>query len=238
MIVFPAMDLYGGKIVRLRQGEFAEKTIYPAKIDETAHNFFEAGSKWIHLIDLQGAEEGVPRHLSVIGTLKKKGLRVQYGGGLRSEKDISSAFKAGADRIYLGSILVKDRFLADTLYDAYGPKVIPAVDIRGGEVVISGWKESGGITPEALIERLRLIGYRLFLITAVHKDGMGSGPDRGLYRRLLENFPNIDIIASGGLSSLEDIRNLKGDGLAGTVLGRSLYEGTVSLADALREAAI
>jgi len=237
MIVFPAMDLYGGEIVRLRQGKFSDRTVYPAKIAETAKSFLEAGSEWIHLIDLQGAEEGAPRHLSVVGRLKETGLLVQYGGGLRSEEDIAAAFEAGADRLYLGSILVKDRFLAGRVYDAYGSKVIPAVDIRNGDVVISGWKEAGGIAPEALIERLRAIGYRLFLVTAVHRDGMETGPDREMYRRLLVRFPDIGIIAAGGLSSLEDIRNLKEDGLAGAVLGRSLYEGSILLKDALREAA-
>ncbi len=237
MIVFPAMDLYGGEIVRLRQGKFSDRTVYQAKIGETAKSFLEAGSEWIHLIDLQGAEEGAPQHLSVIGLLKKTGLLVQYGGGLRSEEDIAEAFAAGADRIYLGSILVKDRFLAGRMYDAHGPKIIPAVDIRNGDVMISGWKEPGGIAPETLIERLRAIGYRLFLITAVHRDGMERGPDREMYRRLLVRFPDIGIIAAGGLSSLEDVRNLKEDGLAGAVLGRSLYEGSILLKDALREAA-
>jgi phosphoribosylformimino-5-aminoimidazole carboxamide ribotide isomerase len=236
MIVFPAMDLYGGEIVRLSKGDFAARTVYSADIEETAKSFLKAGSQWIHLIDLQGAEEGTPRHLSVIRRLKAAGLLVQYGGGLRSEENIAAAFEAGADRLYLGSLLVKDRFLAGRVFDAYGPKIIPAVDIRDGDVVISGWKERGGISPEALLERLRAIGYRLFLVTAVHRDGTGSGPDREMYRRLLAYFPGIGIIAAGGLSSMEDVRNLREDGLEGIVLGKSIYEGSIILRDALREA--
>ena len=237
MLIFPAMDLYGGEIVRLRRGEFHNKTVYSASIEETAKSFLEAGSSWIHLIDLQGAEEGAPRHLSVIGRLKSLGLLVQYGGGLRSEEDIAAAFEAGADRIYLGSLIVKDRFLAGRVFDAYGRKIIPAVDIRNGEVVVSGWKEVGALSPEALLERLRAIGYRLFLVTAVHRDGTGSGPDREMYRRLRTRFTELEIIAAGGLSSLEDVRNLMADGLAGAVLGRSLYEGNIRLPDALKEVA-
>lgn len=235
MIVFPAMDLYEGSVVRLSRGDFSTRTVYPVKIEETAAGFREAGSSWIHLIDLQGADEGAPRHLHLIGRMKEKGLKVQYGGGLRSEENIAAAFAAGADRIYIGSILVKDRFLAGRLYDYYGDKVIPAVDIRDGETVISGWKEKGGIPPSALIERLRIIGFKLYLITAVHRDGTGGGPDVELYRTLKESFPDIQIIAAGGVSSIEDLRTLKETGMEGVVLGKSLYEGIITLKKALDE---
>lgn len=230
------MDLYEGEVVRLQRGDFKARTVYPVKIEETAAGFLEAGSSWIHLIDLQGADEGAPRHLHLIERIKEKGLKVQYGGGLRSEENIAAAFAAGADRIYIGSILVKDRFLADRLFDYYGDKVIPAVDIRDGETVISGWKEKGGIPPKALIERLRIIGFRLFLITAVHKDGTESGPDVELYRGLKADYPDIEIIAAGGVSSIDDLRVLKNAGLSGVVLGKTLYEGRISLSSALEEA--
>jgi|LSQX01.2.fsa_nt_gb phosphoribosylformimino-5-aminoimidazole carboxamide ribotide isomerase len=236
MDIYPAMDLFGGEIIRLREGRFEERTAYGSDLEGTARMFREAGSEWIHVIDLEGAKKGLPCHLSAIAVLKNTGLRVQYGGGLRSAETIDAALAAGAERVYSGSLLGTDPSKAAQLYERFGNRIIPAVDIRNGRVAISGWQETAALSPEQLVERIAASGFTLFLVTAVHRDGTGTGPDREMYRRLLASCPGISFIAAGGISTLEDIRHLAGDGLSGAVLGRALYEGTVGLDEAMKEA--
>lgn len=238
MNIFPAMDLFGGKIIRLQEGRFDQRIVYEADIEITARSFREAGAEWIHIIDLEGAKMGTPRHLHILKKFQGTGLKVQYGGGLRSEKSITSAFAAGAERIYMGSLLCTAPAMAKRLFSRYGERIIPAIDIRNGAAVISGWQEDVPRSPESLLHHLFSVGFPLFLVTAVHRDGTGSGPDRAMYRRLLSLFPGASFLAAGGISSLEDLRNLKADGLTGAVLGKALYEGKINLKNALLEAGI
>ena len=236
MELFPAMDLYQGEIVRLRQGRFEERTVFGSDIAGTARSFREEGAEWIHVIDLEGAKKGFPCHLSAIGMLLDAGLKVQYGGGLRTEDHLEAAFSAGAERIYSGSLFASDPAGGNILFRRFGNRVIPAVDIRNGEVAVSGWQVTAPFSPEQLVEHIAASGFTLFLVTAVHRDGTGTGPDLEMYRSLRNSFPDLSIIAAGGISSLENIRSLAGAGMAGAVLGRALYEGTVKLGDALKEA--
>ncbi|MDK2958773.1 MAG: phosphoribosylformimino-5-aminoimidazole carboxamide ribotide isomerase [Synergistaceae bacterium] len=236
MEIFPAMDLFGGEIVRLRQGRFDERTVFGSDIAGTARSFLQAGADWIHVIDLEGAKKGFPCHLSAIETLQAAGLRIQYGGGLRTEEHLEAAFSAGAERVYSGSLFASDPAGGETLFRRFGKSVIPAVDIRNGRVAVSGWQETAALSPERLVERIAASGFTLFLVTAVHRDGTGTGPDREMYRSLRSSFPDLSFIAAGGISSLEDIRTLARDGMSGAVLGRALYEGAVRLEDALKEA--
>lgn len=236
MEIYPAMDLFEGEIVRLREGRFEERTVFGSDIAGTARSFREAGAEWIHVIDLEGAKKGFPCHLSVIGTLLDAGLRVQYGGGLRTTENLDAAFSAGAERVYSGSLFASDPAGAEAFFSRYGARVIPAVDIRNGRVAVSGWQETADFSPERLVEGLTASGFSLFLVTAVHRDGTGTGPDREMYRRLSTSFPGISVIAAGGISSLKDIHALARDGMAGAVLGRALYDGTMRLEDALKEA--
>lgn len=235
MEIYPAMDLFGGEIVRLREGRFEERTVFGSDIAGTARSFREAGAEWIHVIDLEGAKKGFPCHLSAIAALLDAGLRVQYGGGLRTTESLDAAFSAGAERVYSGSLFASDPAGAEALFKRFGNRLIPAVDIRNGRVAVSGWQETAGLSPGQLMERISASGFTLFLVTAVHRDGTGTGPDREMYRRLRTSFPGISFIAAGGISSLEDIRSLARDGMAGAVLGRALYEGRVRLGDALKE---
>ncbi len=235
MEIFPAMDLFEGDIVRLREGRFEERTVFGSNIAGTARSFREQGAEWIHVIDLEGAKKGFPCHLPAIGTLLDAGLRVQYGGGLRTEEHLEAAFSAGAERVYSGSLFASDPAGSETLFRRFGARVIPAVDIRNGCVAVSGWQKTAALSPERLVERTAASGFTLFLVTAVHRDGTGAGPDLEMYRRLRGIFPDISLIAAGGISSLEDIRSLAREGMAGAVLGRALYTGTVKLGDALKE---
>lgn len=236
MDIYPAMDLLGGAIVRLREGRFGEKTVYGSDFEGTARSFADAGSEWIHVIDLEGAKTGSPCHLHIIGKLRSAGLKIQYGGGLRTEENIASALDAGADRVYAGSLPAESPEKLEELFHRFGGRLIPAIDIRNGKTAVSGWQKEGPLSPEMLMEKCKRAGFRLYLVTAVHRDGTASGPDRKMYRELRDAFPEMSLIAAGGISSLDDIWRLKADGLAGTVLGKSLYEGTVDLKQAIREA--
>lgn len=236
MDIYPAMDLLGGAIVRLREGRFGEKTVYGNDFTGTAKSFADAGSEWIHVIDLEGAKTGTPCHLHIIEKLRSEGLKVQYGGGLRTEENIASALDAGAERVYAGSLPAKSPENLEELFHRFGDRLIPAIDIRSGKTAVSGWQKDGSLSPEMLLEKCKRAGFRLFLVTAVNRDGTASGPDRKMYRELRGIFPEVSLIAAGGISSLDDIRCLKADGLEGAVLGKSLYEGTIDLKEAIREA--
>ncbi len=237
MKIFPAMDLFEGKVIRLARGDFSKISSYEGTPEETARSFADAGADWIHLIDLEGAKKGIPCHLSLLPALKALGLSVQYGGGLRSADSAEEAFRSGADRIYLGSILGKDPALGAALASRFGTgKIIPSVDIRNGAAAVNGWQADSSRPPEEILGTLEAQGYSRFLVTAVSRDGMGQGPDLELYRRLRALFPPLEFIAAGGISSLADLKNLEKIGLWGAVIGKALYEGGISLSKALEEA--
>ena len=237
MVIYPAMDLFEGRVIRLSQGNFSKISRYEGTPRETAQSFAEAGAKWIHLIDLEGAKKGKPCHLSLLPSLKALGLSVQYGGGLRSAESVEEALQAGADRIYVGSLLGKEPRTGEVLLSRFGDKrVIPAIDIRNGATAVNGWQSDSTLSPEELLCTLTAQGYSRFLVTAVSRDGMGQGPDFELYEHFGSLFPKAEFIAAGGISSLLDLKNLERDGLWGAVIGKALYEGRISLSKALKEA--
>ena len=236
MEIYPAMDLYEGKVIRLTQGDFSKISRYEGTPEETARSFADAGADWIHLIDLEGAKKGTPCHLSLIPHLKALGLSVQYGGGLRSAGSVEEALRAGADRVYLGSLLVKEPSAGNALRLRFGgEKIIPALDIRNGAAAVNGWQSDAPRSPESILRSLLDQGFTRFLVTAVSRDGMGRGPDLELYRDLTTLFPDIECIAAGGITSVADLKNLRTAGLWGAVIGKAIYEGKISLPDALKE---
>ena len=237
MKIFPAMDLFEGRVIRLAQGDFSKISRYEGTPLETARSFAEAGADWIHLIDLEGAKRGKPCHLSLIGSLKTLGLSVQYGGGLRSVASVEEALQSGADRVYVGSLLGKDPSTGKDLRSRFGEeKIIPAIDIRNGAAAVEGWQTDSSRSPEELLRTLTAQGFSRFLVTAVSRDGMGRGPDLELYCRFSGLFPDVEFIAAGGISSAADLKNLERGGLWGAVIGKALYEGGISLSQALKEA--
>ena len=231
MILFPAIDLYAGKVVRLTQGAFDEKTVYGDDPYETAKAFAEAGSSHLHIVDLEGAEAGYPKHLDVLSKIGHLGLKIQYGGGLRSKNAIHDAIRAGAHRLMIGSLLFRTKGMACELHEEFGEAIIPSIDVKGGKVAISGWMQRTDTDPAVCLEFLTGIGYRTFLVTSVERDGMMQGPDMALYRDLLPLGASIS--AAGGVSSLDDIRSLAGEGLYGAVIDKALYERRIDLAEAL-----
>lgn len=233
MILYPAIDLYEGRVVRLRQGDYDRLTAYGDDPVAQARLFAEAGCTWLHVVDLEGARAGEPRHLHLLPALAETGLSIQYGGGLRSREALSSALRAGATRVMAGSLLVRDMTGAARLFDQWGEAIVAAVDVREGAVAFGGWIEQSDLEPKGFLEKLLSAGARRFLVTSVARDGTGQGPDIELYRSLLATSPSAALIAAGGVASVEDLLSLRDLGLEGAVAGRSLYEGILSLVEAL-----
>jgi phosphoribosylformimino-5-aminoimidazole carboxamide ribotide isomerase len=237
MIILPAIDLYGGKVVRLKKGDFADKTDYGRDPLEMARDFADAGCRHLHVVDLEGAESGSPKHLGQLSKLRELGLDIEYGGGLRTIDAISDALEAGASSVMVGSLISRGEKSYETaaeLFARFGNAITPSIDVRGGRVEVSGWKERTGETPSSCLERLCVTGYRTFLVTSIERDGMLTGPDLALYGELERLAGNdADIIAAGGVTTLEDIKGLRDAGLYGAVVGKAIYETGFDLAEAV-----
>lgn len=232
MILFPAIDLYGGKVVRLTKGDFSKKTEYGDNPCDLAKSFMDRGCTHLHVVDLEGAERGNPKHLNFLHDLASLGMQVEYGGGLRSRRAIRDALDAGAFRVMVGSLLFsKGEDVPLTLFNEFGIGIMPSIDVKGGEVVHSGWLERTDLGPEVCMGCFISMGYRTFLVTCVDRDGMLKGPDIELYGPLIGK--SCDIVAAGGITTLDDIQALSRIGVAGAVLGKTLYERDFDLEAAI-----
>lgn len=232
MTVFPALDLLGGRVVRLAQGNFQRATDYGVHPAEVAARWYRAGVEWIHVVDLDGARCGSPVHLGVLPRIRGTGLRVQFGGGLRTEEAVEEAVRAGADRVLVGTRAVLDPAWLEQLCRRWRDRVVVALDVRDGCVAVRGWTEAVPVSVEEAAERALAAGARRLLVTDTTADGMLAGPNFALYRRLV-NLP-AKVVASGGVRHAEDLRALREVGVDGVVVGRALYEGALSLEEALR----
>lgn len=225
MIIFPAIDLYSGKVVRLKQGNFKDLEQYGSDPLDTARQFKRTGVKHIHIVDLEGAQKGSPQHLEILKKIKDLGFYIHYGGGLRTIEDIEKALNAGADKAMIGGILFQKDTMPKDLYQTFGDSLIPSVDVKAGFVVHSGWLRSTQTAPEECLSLLRKSGFKSFLVTAVDKDGTLNGPDTNLYNVL----GGEGLIAAGGITTPADLIALKNLGLSGAVVGKALYEGQITL---------
>ncbi|MCS7234742.1 MAG: 1-(5-phosphoribosyl)-5-[(5-phosphoribosylamino)methylideneamino]imidazole-4-carboxamide isomerase [Armatimonadota bacterium] len=234
MTVFPALDLMGGKVVRLAQGDFRRVTVYAQDPVEMAARWAQAGARWVHVVDLDGAREGQPKHLHVVSALKQCGLRVQVGGGLREQAAVEAALEAGADRVVVGTRAVLDPAWLDGLCARWEGRVVVALDVREGRVVVRGWSEATPLDVWEAARRILACGVRHLLVTDVAADGVLAGPNLSLYRHL--GALRASVIASGGVRDAEDVRALRRVGVAGVVVGRALYEGRLRLEEALQAA--
>ncbi len=240
MELIPAIDLVGGQVVRLAQGDFDRSTTYGDDPVRTAQRWAEEGATRLHIVDLDGAREGRPVQGRLIRTIVAS-MRIpcQVAGGLRDQTAAAAALAAGADRIVLGSALLRDPGLARRLVEAHGAeRIVAAIDVRDGLAVGSGWVEGAAGRPvdEAVIV-LRDAGLALFAVTAIARDGLREGPDLELLARVAALVGADRVIASAGVSSVADVAELARLGYAGAILGRALYEGTLSLEEALSAAA-
>ena len=234
MILFPAIDLYGGRVVRLTEGDFARKTDYGLLPVDAAKRFLDGGCRYIHIVDLEGAELGCPCHLDILEQIKGLGMFVQYGGGLRSETCVRDALSSGADRVMIGSLLFMDPDMPKKIISEFGKAVMPAIDVRGRRVVHSGWLEETGLSPDEVIKSMHGIGFSVFLVTDTGRDGLMGGTSAEFYKPFLGK--GYDIVAAGGITTAKDISALALAGVSGAVVGKSLYEGGIRLADALEAA--
>jgi phosphoribosylformimino-5-aminoimidazole carboxamide ribotide isomerase len=238
MILLPAVDIRGGRAVRLRQGQFDDETVYADDPLEAARRFVEAGARFLHVVDLDGARDGQPTSLEQLERLVS-GVRVpvQYGGGLRSLGAIKAALAAGAGWVVVGTAAYTDTDFLREAVQAYGPRLIVAVDVREGKVSLSGWTEQTEMSPEELIERLHGQGVTKFIYTNADRDGMLEGVGLDEVRRISEVIRGRFIV-SGGVGSLDDLRalrDLKLGNLTGVIVGKALYEGRFTVAEAQAE---
>lgn len=239
--LFPAIDVRGGRVVRLRQGDYAQETRYADEPLAVARRYAQAGARWLHLVDLDGARAGGHTLAPLLADVKSATtLRVQTGGGVRRAADVAELLDAGADRVVIGSLAVRapDRVM-EWLRRFGAARITVALDARhvNGSWVLptAGWTENSGVALEDALARYVEAGLRHLLCTDIDRDGMLSGPNLALYRRLHEQAPQLRLQASGGMRDIRDIVAARDAGCAGAVLGKALLEGGFDLGDALRE---
>lgn len=240
MQVIPAIDLRGGRVVRLRQGDFERQRSYGDDPVRVARHWVADGADRLHLVDLDGASAGQPTHLAWLGPLiQAAGVPCQVGGGLRALEAARATLAAGADRVVLGTALLGGEAAAKPLVGALGPgAVVAAIDIRDGHAVGAAWRAGGPAVPyEAVLEALLAAGVRRFAITAIDRDGMLGGPDLELLRDARTRLADAHLIAAGGVATLADVAAVAALGCEAAIVGRALYEGRFDLAEAIRTAA-
>ncbi len=238
MLIYPAIDLRGGRCVRLSQGDFDAETQYGDPVEQ-ACRFAEAGAKWIHVVDLDGARAGAARQTELIGVIvEASGVKIQCGGGVRSADDVAALLDLGVARVVIGSAAVKDPDAVGSWIDRFGgEKICAAFDVRaspdGFMVASEAWTRTSAIKVDDAIGRYVGGALRHALVTDVSRDGMLAGPNAELYATLSAQFPHLLVQASGGVASLSDLSALKAAGAAGAIIGRALYERRFALEEAL-----
>jgi phosphoribosylformimino-5-aminoimidazole carboxamide ribotide isomerase len=238
--VLPAIDLLGGRVVRLRQGDFAQATEFDDDPGAVAGRFSAAGARWLHVVDLDGARSGAPAHADAVTAIVAAvggRTRVEVAGGLRDTGTVEAALTAGARRAVVGTAALRDPAFAGRLVQAWGAdRIIVAIDVRDGRAVGHGWASTDtGVDAADAIRALADVGVTTFEVTAIARDGLLDGPDLDLYRRMV-GLGVGDVIASAGIASQQDLRAVRDIGCRGAIVGRALYDGTLDLVDALAEA--
>ena len=236
MYIYPAIDLYEGKAVRLYKGDYAQMTVYSENPAEVAKAFAQAGSKHIHLVDLEGAKKGVPANLDTIQKIMAAAdLFVEVGGGIRTMETIESYLSIGVDRVILGTAAVTDPAFLEEALAKYGEKIAVGVDLKDGYVAIKGWTEKSQLTADAFFEKMQKLGVKTVICTDISRDGAMKGTNRELYKELSAKYA-IDLLASGGVSSLEDVEALAAMDLHGAIIGKAYYIGAIDLKTAIEVA--
>lgn len=233
MIIYPAIDLFAAEAVRLHKGDYNKKTVYSADPVGVALDFKAQGASHIHVVDLEGAADGTTPNLDLICRIKERsGLFCEVGGGIRSMDVIDKYISCGIDRIILGTAAVTDGALLRAAVEKYAGRIAVGVDIKDGFVAIKGWRESSGLEAFAFCDEMQRAGISTMICTDISKDGAMSGTNTELYGRLAERL-SVNIIASGGVSSLDDVRALSALGIHGAIIGKAYYTGAVSIKEAL-----
>ncbi|MBS3943981.1 MAG: 1-(5-phosphoribosyl)-5-[(5-phosphoribosylamino)methylideneamino]imidazole-4-carboxamide isomerase [Melioribacter sp.] len=231
MLAIPAIDIFNGKVARLLKGNFQEITYYDKSPLEYAQSFNSIGLEWLHIVDLAASVTG---NISVGEQIKEikfsTNLKIQFGGGIKNIFNAQESFDSGADRIVIGSISVTDKNEFEKICDKYGTeKIVVAADINDEMIYVKGWTEKSSVTLWNHLEYCTTVGIKYFLCTDISKDGTLKGPNIDLYRRILESFNKINLIASGGISCIDDMLKLNQSGVYGAVVGKAIYENKISL---------
>ena len=232
--ILPAIDLRAGKIVRLAQGDPSKQTTYGDNPRQQAEQFKAEGAEWLHVINLSGAfNEDAQANLKALESILSVGLKVEFGGGIRDEETVQVPLEMGVERVFLGTATIQNPRLVDWAVERYGPSRIAGdIGARDGQVMVKGWQESTPLTVLEVGQRLRKQGVEWCVLTDVKRDGVGTGVDISSAVELQEKT-GLQVAASGGVSTLEDVRRVKEAGLAGVIIGRALYEGKLSFKECI-----
>jgi phosphoribosylformimino-5-aminoimidazole carboxamide ribotide isomerase len=236
MRIIPAIDIIEGKCVRLTQGDYSKKKVYNERPLEVAKQFEDAGLRYIHVVDLDGAKAGEVRNWKAIETIcEKTALQIDFGGGVKKEEDIKGLLNLGVTQINIGSLAIKSPEIVYDWISQFGPgAIILSADVRNRLVAIHGWQSESGVTINSLIEQFLLHQLKFVTCTDISKDGMLKGPNFDLYKELMLRFPDINLVASGGVSNLKDIQTLHKMNMYGVIVGKAIYEGTIELKELMQ----
>ena len=236
MLIFPAIDLYEGRAVRLYKGDYSRMTVYSDDPLSVAEDFRQKGAGQIHLVDLEGARSGGTPNLGTVCRIKERtGLFCEVGGGIRSMEVAEAYIGAGVDRVILGTAAVTNEDFAARAAEKYGDKIAVGIDVRDGKVAIRGWTETSALDAVEFCRRMKSLGITTFICTDISKDGAMRGANHDMYRAF-SAVGGIDLIASGGVSSLSDVRALAAAGLYGAIIGKAYYTGDIDLTVAIEVA--
>lgn len=236
MIILPAIDLYDKKAVRLYKGDYAQMTVYNDDPLAVARDFEAAGAKYIHMVDLEGAKLGTTPNIEVVKAVAREtSLKVEIGGGIREMKTVDAYINAGVERVILGTAAVTDEDFLKASVDKYGEKIAVGADIKDGYVAIKGWLEKSQFTTDEFFAKMQEIGVKTVICTDISKDGAMKGTNLELYRSLSEKY-SVDVVASGGVSTIDDIKALRKMNLYGAIIGKAYYTGAINLKEAIEVA--
>lgn len=236
MLIYPAIDLFEGKAVRLFKGDYAQMTVYSDNPPEIALDFKNSGATHMHIVDLEGAKSGTTPNFETVCAIKNTaGLFCEVGGGIRSMDTIDKYISAGIDRVILGTAAVTEEGFVEEAVKKYGDKIAVGIDIKDGYVAIKGWTEKSQLTAFDFCEKMQAIGVKTLICTDISKDGAMQGTNHSLYSELMEKF-DMQIIASGGVSSIDDIKKLADKNMYGAIIGKAYYTGAINLREAIEVA--
>lgn len=234
MVILPAIDLHHGCAVRLYKGDYAQMTEYSREPEKVAKYFADCGAKYIHLVDLEGAKTGETVNISSVEKIvKATGLIAELGGGIRSMEIVERYLDIGVRRVILGTAALKDPVFLEQAVNKHGDKIAVGIDINNGKVAVNGWTEISDVDFRQFCKKMENLGVQTIICTDISRDGAMQGTNRALYAELQKEF-KMNIIASGGVSTLEDVAALSGFGVYGAILGKAIYTGAIDLKDALK----
>ena len=236
MLIFPAIDLYDKKAVRLYKGDYNQMTVYSENPLEVAKGFKAAGAEYIHMVDLEGAKDATTPNFDVVAAVAgESGLKVEIGGGIRNEETVKKYIDAGVMRVILGTAALNDRAFLERVCGKYGDKIAVGADLKDGQVAVKGWLETSDVSGMDFLSQMQELGVKTVICTDISRDGAMRGTNRELYKTLSQKF-TMDIVASGGVSTLDDIKALREMNLYGAIVGKAIYTGDINLSEAIEVA--